>query len=80
MGADENAVQRAVVFAVAVVGTLLNGAFDALICLAVHNCFLLFVDSKLVCPYFRKPYRKTIPILAFVLRACYDKINIKKGE
>ena len=37
MGADEDAVERTVVLAVAVISTLLNGAFDALVCLAVHR-------------------------------------------
>ena len=36
MGAHQNAVQGAIVLAVAVVCTLLNGAFDALICMTVH--------------------------------------------
>ena len=41
MGAHQNAVQRAVIFGIAVVSALLYGAFDALIGLAVHICFLL---------------------------------------
>ena len=41
VGAHHNAVQRAVVFGGAVVCTLLYGAFDALVCLAIHDFFLL---------------------------------------
>ena len=41
VGAHQDPVQRAVVFAVAVVSALLNGAFDALVCLVVHTIFLL---------------------------------------
>ena len=52
--ADENAVQRAVVLGVAVIGALLNGAFDALVCLAAHDHFLLFVGSKSVYPNLKK--------------------------
>ena len=37
MGAHHNFVQRAEVFAVAVIGTLGNGTFDALVSFAVHN-------------------------------------------
>ena len=48
MGAHQNAVQRAVVLAVAVVCTLLNGAFDTLVCIVIHNSFLLLLDSALV--------------------------------
>ena len=40
MGTHQNAVQGAVVFGIAVVSALLNGAFDALVCL-VHLVFLL---------------------------------------
>ena len=41
MGTHQDPVQRAVIFAVAVVSTGLDGAFDALICMAVHVNFLL---------------------------------------
>ena len=41
MGAHQDSIQGAVVFGIAVVSALLNGAFDALICLAAHVVFLL---------------------------------------
>ena len=41
VGAHHDAVQRTVVFGVAVVSALLYGAFDALVCFAVHCYFLL---------------------------------------
>ena len=41
MGTNQDAIQRAVVLVVAVVCTLLDGAFDALICMTVHFIFLL---------------------------------------
>jgi hypothetical protein len=37
VGAHQDPVQRAVVFGIAVISTLLDGAFDALVCLAAHN-------------------------------------------
>ena len=37
MGTYQNPVQRAVVLGVAVISTLLDGTFDALIGIAVHN-------------------------------------------
>lgn len=43
MGSYQDPVQGAVVFAVAMMGTLLNGTLDALICMAVHNVILLFI-------------------------------------
>ena len=41
VGAYQNAVQRAVVFGIAVVSALLNGAFDAFVCLVIHVVVLL---------------------------------------
>ena len=41
MGAHQDLVQRAVVFGIAVIGAGLDGAFDALVCIAVHIHFLL---------------------------------------
>ena len=36
VGADHNAIQCAVIFVLAVVCALMNGAFNALVCFAVH--------------------------------------------
>jgi uncharacterized MAPEG superfamily protein len=41
MGADQNSVEGAVVFAVAVVCALLDGAFNGLVCMTIHNEILL---------------------------------------
>ena len=41
MGADHDAVQRAVVLGVAMVSALLDGTLDALVCMTVHIHFLL---------------------------------------
>ena len=44
MGTNQDPIQGAVVFMIAVVGALLNGTFDALVCVAAHACILLFYD------------------------------------
>ena len=44
VGAHQNAVQRAVVFRVAVIGALFDGAFDALVGMAIHGIFLLSLN------------------------------------
>ena len=41
MSAHQNPIQRAVVLRVTVISALLNGAFDTLICLVVHDIILL---------------------------------------
>ena len=41
VSADQDLVQRAVVGVAAMVSALLNGALDALVCMAVHTIFLL---------------------------------------
>ena len=48
VGTDQNAVQRAVVFTVAVVGTGLHSTLDALVSIAVHKFLLLLLNSGLV--------------------------------
>jgi len=42
VGANQNTVQSAEICILAVVSALLNGAFDALVCFAIHSEFLLF--------------------------------------
>jgi hypothetical protein len=48
MGAHQDLVQRTVVLGVAVIGTGLDGAFDALVGVAVHDIDLLFLCSEIV--------------------------------
>jgi len=43
VGAHKDPLQRAVVCLIAVMSALMNGAFDALVCVAIHNLFLLFL-------------------------------------
>ena len=42
VGADQDAVQSAVVGILAVVSALMNGAFNTLVCFTIHVSFLLF--------------------------------------
>ncbi len=46
VGTHQNALQGAVVFGVAVVGTLLHGALYALVGMAAHLRFLLFCNFR----------------------------------
>ena len=46
MGTHQNAIQAAIICLIAVMGTLLNGAFNALVCVAVHHISLLFLGDK----------------------------------
>ena len=48
VGAHQNPVQRTVVLVLAVVCALMDGAFDALVGIAVHGIRLLFLISSLV--------------------------------
>ena len=41
MGAYHDFVQRAVVGLIAVIGAVVNGTFNALVCFAIHSDFLL---------------------------------------
>ena len=43
MGTNQNMIQRAVVLALAVMGTLMDGTLDTLVCVAIHNVILLYL-------------------------------------
>ena len=65
MGAHQNAVQRTVVLVLAVVCALLDGAFDALVSVTVHCCFLLLNDFGIIVCAFRKSNQEILSKLAF---------------
>ena len=50
MCAHQDPIQGTVVFRIAVVSTLLNGAFDALVCLAAHDFVLLLFGFGISMP------------------------------
>ena len=60
MGAHQDAIQRAVVLAVAVISALLYGAFNTLVCVAIHRFFLLLLNYN---PIVRRSV-KIIPAVA----------------
>ena len=66
MGAHQNTVQGTVVFGIAVISTLLYGAFDALVCMTVHKKNLLLFGTGLVWTKPGNPFRKNLLILLFV--------------
>ena len=79
MGTHQDSVQRAVVLAVAVVGAGLNGAFNALICMAVHGHFLLFVWYGISMAHRQETKRgKNFLFLAFCPCPCYDVAEIQR--
>ena len=43
VGANQDLIQGAIVLAVAMVCAVLDGAFNALVCMAIHNPILLLV-------------------------------------
>lgn len=52
MGANQNAVQSAVIAVRAVVCTLMHGTFDALICFAIHNVSSFSYDRDSIGRFF----------------------------
>ena len=48
VGTHQDLIQGAVVLAVAVVSTVFDGAFDALVCVTIHIVFLLLFGTALV--------------------------------
>ena len=52
VSADQDTVQSAVVCILAVVSALMNGAFNALICLAIHVCSSFFRDRLSMTDFF----------------------------
>ena len=73
MCAHQNAVQRAVVFGIAVVSALLNGAFNALVCLVIHVAFLLLIRFGFSMPALVREIRENFSFLAIKLFAWYDR-------
>ena len=70
VGAHQDAVQGAVVFGIAVVSALLNGALDALVCLIVHVVFLLLFGF---CISMSQQAREIQEILSF---SCNSRICV----
>ena len=65
VGAYQDAVQRAIVLGIAVISALLNGAFDALVGIAVHVLFLLCFGLRSYCAPFSENHTQgcILPII-----------------
>ena len=71
VGTHQNPVQRAVVLGIAVVSAGLDGAFNALVCMAVHKKILLFVWYGLSMSRTRKSIQEKSVNVAFCDGLCY---------
>ena len=65
MGTYHNAIQRTIVLALAMMGTLLDGTLNTLIG-TIHLIFLLCLNSNLVLPIRMKVFRQILSILKFI--------------
>ena len=68
MGTHLDLVQRAVIRGIAVVSALLNGACDALVCIAVHCRFLLFSEYAVSMCHQRSSIHIFSSVIAFQLK------------
>ena len=76
MGAHQDSIQGAVVFGIAVVSALLNGAFDALICVAIHNVLPPSFEFGFSMAFpMGKNRGKIFLFIAIIIPAWYDKEN-----
>ena len=72
MGSDQNLIKAAVVLTLTVIGTLLYGAFNTVVCIAVHGCFSPF--SKFPLQYgqkFKKKSENYLPNIEFIREMWY---------
>ena len=66
MGTHQDLIQGAVVLVLAVISAGLDGAFDALVCMAVHNDFLLLIWYAISMTPIAKPnHGNTFLFIAF---------------
>ena len=56
MGTYQDPLQRAEISILAMVGALLNGTLNALVCMAIHGYILLLFMMGLDCPHAQKTY------------------------
>ena len=70
-------IQGAVVLRAAVICTLLDSAFNALVCMTIHKNASFFLGSGIVCGKSQKSYGKEWSFLAFFFHICYFKHSKK---
>ena len=80
MGTYQNPVQRTVVLIPAMVGTLCNGALDALVGMAVHKKPSFEMNSVPVCPVRGKICVRSFPIVALYRNLWYAERENKAKE
>ena len=77
VGTHQNTVQRAVVLAVTVICTLLDGALNALVCVTIHMIFLLCCGfSFSMTAQAQKKHGKVFLFVAFFKVPWYDNKNL----
>ena len=74
MGAHQNLVQRTVVLVAAVMGALLDGTFDALVCMTVHKKASFEIEFGNSMGIFRKIIQEKRSNVAKGLGLCYSLI------
>ena len=72
MGTYQNPLQGAEICILAVVGALLDSTLNALVCMAIHYGFLLFVVMLLDFPGLRKTYISFMLTIDFFRRSRYN--------
>ena len=81
VGTHQDLVQGAIVLVVAVVGTGLDGAFDALVCIAVHVLFLLLIWYAIsMTPKRQRNHGNNCLFIAFFPILWYDAQAINRAN
>ena len=75
MGANQDLVQRAVVLMAAVMGALLDGTFDTLVCMTIHRKASFEIGFGNSMGSFRKIIQEKRSNVAFLQILCYFTIR-----
>ena len=76
MGTYQNPIQGAEVCVLAMMGALLNGALNALVCMAIHSLYPPFLMMELDCPHAQKTYISFMLAIDFFYEIQYNVIGI----
>ena len=71
VGSHLDVIKRAVISGIAVIGTLLDGTGDALVCVAVHKNSSFLLGSDLVWLRFANSFPLHLLNIAFFFHVCY---------
>ena len=78
---NQDTLQRAVVGIITVVGALMNGAFDALVCMAAHKQFLLLIGLRCYCaqksknPFMRLQFTQNCDMVVKTANDCLQTVR-----